>query len=199
MSEPTPGPATEATPELPPGATNVAFVVRHVVKPGAQARYEAWLLDIMAKAATYPGHQGVHVLRPAEGGRAYTIVLRFATLEQAAAWAGSADRKARVAAIAADREEGDQVEIQPGIEFWFTPPPGPPRKARPWKQWLVTTSVIWPLTMLVPAAFKPVFHAVPPLATYGLSHLLVASTIVAIVTWIVMPRYVQLVHRWLFA
>lgn len=184
--------------EVDPSAGNVALIIHHTLKPGMEARYEAWLEEIMPRAASYPGHQGVHVLRPPAGSRAYTVVLRFATIEQAAAWRHSEDRRALVAAIADALEAAEVVDLQPGIAFWFTPPPGVPHKARPWKQWLVTTSVIWPLTLVVPAAYKPLFQAVPALATPGLSHLLVAATIVAIVTWIVMPRYVKLVSSWLF-
>jgi hypothetical protein len=62
----------------------------------------------------------------------------------------------------------------------------------------VTTSLIWPLTMIVPAMLKPVFQAVPALGAFGLSHLIVASTIVALVTWLLMPPYVKRVSHWLF-
>lgn len=68
-----------------------------------------------------------------------------------------------------------------------------------WKQWLITTSVIWPLTMVVPWAFGPMFRAFPALGSYGVSHGILASVIVAIVVWIVMPRYTRLVHNWLFS
>lgn len=73
-----------------------------------------------------------------------------------------------------------------------------PRKARPWKQWLVTTSLIWPLTMLVPAMYRPLFQAVPALGAFGISHLFVAATIVALVTWLLMPPYVKRISPWLF-
>ncbi len=178
--------------------SSVSLVIQHVVRRDSIDRYEAWLREIMPKAAEYPGHQGVHVIRPVEGSTAYTVIVRFSTIEDASRWTSSEDRKVLVTRIADALEKGDTVEIKPGIEFWFSPPAGAPHRAKPWKQWLITTSVIWPLTMIVPAAFRSVFEAVPALGTYGFSHLLVAATIVAIVTWVVMPRYVKLVSRWLF-
>jgi antibiotic biosynthesis monooxygenase (ABM) superfamily enzyme len=152
----------------------------------------------VARAGEYPGHQGVHIIRPAAGASRYTAVLRFATADDASRWTSSADRRALAAEIADALEADERLAIEPGLDFWFTPPAGAPRRARPWKQWLVTTSLIWPLTMIVPVMLKPVFQAVPALGAFGLSHLIVASTIVALVTWLLMPPYVKRVSPWLF-
>jgi antibiotic biosynthesis monooxygenase (ABM) superfamily enzyme len=190
---------SQATTPRPAGARpNISLIIEHVVRPDAIARYESWLPTIMARAGEYPGHQGVHIIRPTAGTSRYTAVLRFATVDDAARWTTSADRRALAAEIADAFEADEQLAVQPGLDFWFTPSAGPPRKARPWKQWLVTTSLIWPLTMIVPAVLSPVFKAVPALGAFGLSHLLVAATIVALVTWLLMPPYVKRVSRWLF-
>lgn len=177
---------------------NVSLIIEHAVRRDAVERYEAWLHTIMAKAGEYPGHQGVHIIRPTAGTSRYTAVLRFATVDDASAWTSSADRRALAAEIADALEAAERLDIKPGLDFWFTPPAGVPRKARPWKQWLVTTSLIWPLTMAVPAVLSPVFQAVPALGAYGVSHLIVAATIVALVTWLLMPPYVKRVSNWLF-
>lgn len=177
---------------------NVSLIIEHTVRRDAIARYESWLRDIVARAGEYPGHQGVHIIRPTAGASSYTAVLRFATTDDASRWTSSADRRALAAEIADALETAERMIIKPGLDFWFTPPAGAPRKARPWKQWLVTTSLIWPLTMAVPAMLKPVFQAVPALGAFGLSHLIVAATIVALVTWLLMPPYVKRVSHWLF-
>lgn len=175
---------------------STAFVVRHRVRKGAEGRYEDWLRKIVPVAASYPGHQGAHIVRPTPNNDEYVIVVRFSTLDQAKTWIESDDRKRLVKEID-DAISGDDTELKSGIDFWFTPPAE--KRAPGWKQWLVTTSVIAPLTMIVPAALKPLFLAVPWLATYGVSHVLVASTIVALVTFVIMPRYVRLLRRWLYA
>lgn len=185
-----------------PGGTalgeSVTLHIQQRVRPEAIARYEQWLRSISAKAAEYPGHQGVHIIRPPAGGNDYSIIIRFATLADAEHWTGSADRRNLLAEIADAFEHEDRFHIQPGIEFWFTPPAPAKKQPAPWKQWLITTSVIWPLTMLVPPLFKPLFAAVPALGAWGVSHGLIAASIVALVVFLIMPRYVKLVSGWLF-
>lgn len=177
---------------------SVTLLIKQRVRPDAIDRYEQWLRIIAARAAEYPGHQGVHIIRPTAGHNEYSILIRFASLAQAEHWTASADRKNLLADIADAFEQDDQFHIQPGIEFWFTPPAPAQKKPAPWKQWLVTTSVIWPLTMLIPPLFKPLFAAVPVLGTWGVSHGIIASTIVALVVFLIMPRYVRLVSGWLY-
>lgn len=177
---------------------SVTLLIQQKVRPEAIDRYEAWLKVIAAKAAEYAGHQGAHILRPPRGGNEYSIIIRFASLRDAERWVDSEDRGRLLAEIADAFEQEDRYHIQPGIEFWFTPPSPAHRQPSPWKQWLITTSVIWPLTMLVPALFKPLFAAVPVLGHWGISHALIAATIVALVVFLIMPRYVRAVSGWLF-
>lgn len=184
------------------GATNAAdsvtLVIHQRVRADMIARYEQWLRVISAKAAEYPGHQGVHVIHPPAGGNEYAIILRFATLADAERWANSADRQRLLAEIADAFEREDQFRIEPGIEFWFTPPTSAQKRPLAWKQWLITTSVIWPLTMFVPLIFHPLFVAVPLLGYWGISHGIIASAVVALVVFVIMPRYVHAVSGWLF-
>jgi len=183
-------------------AESVSLVVRHRVRAGAQPAYERWLAETMRVAAGFPGHQGVHVVRPAAGGADYTIVVRFASCEEATRWHQSAERAHLIEAVRPQLEVAEQVSVGAGIDYWFPSEHGaagePPMKPPAWKQWLITTSVIWPLTMVVPWAFGPVFKALPVLGVYGVEHGVLAAVIVALVVWVIMPRYTQLVHGWLF-
>lgn len=176
----------------------VSFVVRHHLKPGFFEQYEAWLRQIMVKAAAYPGHLGVQVMRPPAGGQDYVTVVHFACRADADRWAGSQDRRDLVNAVRSLLEGEDKVDIRSGIDFWFTPDSPQHRHPVRWKQWLVTTSVIWPLTMIVPPAFAPLFSHIPVLGLWGISHGLIAATIVAMVVYFIMPRYVRAVSVWLF-
>lgn len=177
---------------------SVTLHIQQHVRPDAIARYEQWLRTIATRAAEYPGHQGVHIIRPLAGHNEYTILIRFASLADAERWTSSTDRQQLLTEIADAFEREDRFYIQPGIEFWFTPPSPAQKKPAPWKQWVITTSVIWPLTMLIPALLKPLFAAVPVLGSWGISHGIIAATIVALVVFLIMPRYVRLVSRWLF-
>ncbi len=145
---------------------SATLFIQHRVRAGETARYEAWLRVILAKAAEFPGHQGVHIIRPSHGDNEYSIVIRFATAADARRWVGSPDRQRLVDEIADAIEHGDRTQIHSGIDFWFTPKVAASRKAPGWKQWLITTSVIWPLTMFIPPLFKPLFAAVPVLGRW---------------------------------
>lgn len=182
---------------------SVSFVVRHHLRTGAQAAYEAWLMENMRVAAAFPGYQGVKVVRPSAGSFDCTIVLDFATHEDATRWHQSSERARLIEDVQPHLDVAPQVSVGAGIDYWFppeTPATGlPPVKPPVWKQWLITTSVIWPLTMIVPWVFDPLFKAVPALGAYGVKQGILAAVLVALVAWVIMPRYTRLLHDWLFA
>jgi hypothetical protein len=177
---------------------SVTLVIKQRVRVDAIERYEQWLRVIASKAAEYPGHQGVHFIRPTSGNNEYSIIIRFATFADAEHWTTSTDRKRLLGEIADAFESEDQFHIQPGIEFWFTPPTAVQKRPSAWKQWIITTSVIWPLSMFVPLLFKPLFNVVPLLGYWGIRQGIIAAFIVALVVFLIMPRYVRAVSSWLF-
>lgn len=187
----------------PPGfhvspCDQVSFVVRHRVRESCTVEYEDWLRRIMERAAGFPGHLGVQVARPPEGGLEYVIVVRFASEREARSWGESPDRRDLVDTVRGCLEGDDEVEIHSGIDFWFTPEAPGQRHPVRWKQWLVTTSVIWPLTLVVPPALDPLFHSLPLVGQWGVSHGIVAAIIVALVIYLIMPPYVKFLAGWLF-
>ena len=96
-------------------------------------------------------------------------------------------------------ERGEKIDTVTGIEFWFTPPASAGQKrAPPHKQFLVTLSVIYPLTLVVPWALRPLGDVLPALQHVLLGRLLVAVVIVWLMTYVVMPRYTRLLSRWLY-
>jgi uncharacterized protein len=154
---------------------------------------------VLAKASQYPGHQGVHIIRPPAGDNEYSVIIRYATGEDAGRWVASEDRKKLLDKIADAIETGDRVQIRPGIEFWFTPSTSAPVRAPGWKQWAITTAVIWPLTTLVPLLFDPLFTAVPMLGIWGIRHGVIAAAVVALAVFVVMPVVTRALHHWLFS
>jgi antibiotic biosynthesis monooxygenase (ABM) superfamily enzyme len=176
----------------------VTSVIQHDVRAGAQAQYEAWLKNITSVAQRFPGHGGVDIMRPPEGSGRYTIVLRFDTLEHLQAWLGSETRRQLIAQVEPLLMRSDQVDIRTGLEFWFTPPTPPQRHPPPYKQFLLTLSAIFPLTLLVPWVLRPLFQAMPVLGLPGVSHFLISTVIVGLMTYVIMPRYTRLVVGWLY-
>lgn len=178
--------------------TGRTIFIRHTVRPQLKNRYETWLRQIIEAAAQFPGHQGVHVMRPNEGNDTFEISVRFSNNDAAEHWLKSDIRRELVSDITSALAADEHVEIKSGIDFWFTPPASTAKQPTRWKQWLITTSVIWPLTMVVPLGYQPLFDAVPELGTWGIRHGFIAATIVALVVYLIMPRIVRLVAPWLF-
>jgi uncharacterized protein len=176
----------------------VTVVIQHQPKPQAQLPYEQWLKKIMPVAARFPGHRGVNVIRPAAGAMGYTVTLRFDSLPHAEDWLRSEARRELVAEVEPLLSRSETLDTVTGLEFWFAPAAAAQPRARPYKQLLITWSVIYPLTLLVPWLVQPLVAAVPVLGEPLVEHLIVTGLVVALITYVVMPRYVRLVAGWLY-
>ncbi|CAG4883612.1 Antibiotic biosynthesis monooxygenase [Georgfuchsia toluolica] len=181
-------------PSSPP--EHVFFVVRHKVKAGAQDAYENWTRRTMKVAARFPGHLGVRIMRPPSGQNEYVISVRFESHGDAGHWYRSKERRALMDEMDSLLDSSEQIDVVSGIDYWFTPASSvtPPR----WKQWLLTTTVIWPLTVVVPPILQPAFDLWPLLGLSGVRHGLIAAAMVALVTYVIMPRYTRLFAQWLY-
>lgn len=179
----------------------VTLVIKHRIRAGMEADYEVWLRRIVAIAGSYPGHLGVDVIRSKSGGlHLFTCVLRFHSTDAMQQWMDSQQRRELVEEATPMLADGDQTEVNPQNEFWFTPgsetsAPPPPR----WKQACVTFLVICPLTLLIPLLWGPVFALSPLLANYVVSTALVTITIVLLVCYVMMPAATRLFAPWLNA
>lgn len=174
-----------------------ALVITHDIKAGAEARYEEWLADILHEVGGTPGYLGREIFRPAPGTNTYTSIVRFAETKQLNDWVASDARREFVARASGLLEKGDRHEIMTGLDFWFTPK-GAPAPAR-WKQFLLTTSVVYPLSLFIPRLLAPLFEAAPALGRRPVAALLMAAILTGLLTFVVMPPYTRLMRRWLFA
>ena len=59
-------------------------------------------------------------------------------------------------------------------------------------------SALYPLSLAMAWIAQPLFTAVPALAQPFVRGFLVAAAIVAVMTWVIMPRYTRLVAGWLY-
>ncbi len=179
--------------------TIVTLVIQHHVIAGVELQYEAWLNEIVPNAQRFAGHLGVNIIRPHGGSGIYTIVLRFDTHEHLRDWVESDTRKRFTERVAPLLVNGEQIEIKTGLEYWFTPVGPAQKQAKPFKQFLVTLSAIFPLTVLVPALLHPLFQAVPMLGLPIVSKFVTAGIIVFLMVYLIMPHYTRLISRWLFS
>src|SRR4051812_36199211 len=134
--------------------TPITTVLRQHPLPGAVAHYEEWLKEIIPIAQSFAGHQSVSVIRPHKTDDPYTIILHFDTVAHLRDWLDSETRVHLVQKVRPFLQTDEDVDIKTGFEFWFTPPPAS-RPAKPYKQFLITLSAIFPLTVAVPSAAVP--------------------------------------------
>jgi antibiotic biosynthesis monooxygenase (ABM) superfamily enzyme len=175
---------------------SVAFVITHTIKTGEEKRYEDWTKEILSASSSYAGYLGREVFRPAAGNRKYTIIVRFDTDEHLRDWIDSDARREFISRAGDLLEKGDQNEVRTGIDFWFTPEGTRPPKA--WKQFLITTSAVYPLSLIIPRLLAPLFGVSPSLGHPLVANLMVAIILTGLLTFVIMPRYTRLVKRWLY-
>jgi antibiotic biosynthesis monooxygenase (ABM) superfamily enzyme len=176
----------------------VTLLIEHQVKPGLQAEYETWVKDISAAARHFRGYEGVNIVRPHSSHTSYTILVRFSSHESLLDWVNSDTRKQFLERVSPLLLESEGLEIQTGLEYWFTPSGGKPVHARPYKQFLVTLSAIYPLTVVTPWLLQPMLRLEGLRQLPALHGFVVTAFIVFLMVYVIMPRYARLVARWLF-
>lgn len=186
-------PATNA---VESGAT---VVITHRVRHGHQPEYEAWTDEIGPVCSAAPGHIDWQIIRPVAGlTSTYTVVIRFDSRAHLESWMSSPARNRLIAKVRPILSTDDDFFIRTGLDFWFAPDGARARLPVRWRQLLITWSVIYPLVLGVPLLVTPILRAagIPP--TPFIDVLVVTGVIVALMIYVVMPRYIRLVHRWLF-
>lgn len=179
---------------------SATVVITHRVRPQSQADYEQWLGEIIPLSKSYPGHLGVQVIRPiAESTPAYTVIIRFDTRDNLLAWMRSPDRKRVIEKAQPFLADDENFRVLRGWDFWFTPEGAKTKLPTRWKQFVVTWSAIYPLVLLMPLIIAPAMHLLGlPDTNHYLKMFFVTCAVVALMTYVVMPRYTKLIHRWLF-
>lgn len=182
----------------PAKGETITAVIEHSVRPDAAEAYEAWLKKVVPIAARFPGHRGVNIIRPVAGALKYTIAIHFDSIEHAQDWFMSTARHQLIQEVMPLLDAEETVETSSGLEFWFHPHPGQP-PAKRYKQFLVTLSVIYPLTMLVPVGLQWLLKSLPGFSNYWIAHLLAAATVVGLMVYLIMPRYTRSLAKWLYS
>jgi len=173
----------------------VTYVVVWQVKDGKVKEFENLLHNLMTAAATFPGHQGVHVVKPAEGQPAvYRVVARFDSDAGFQAWRESAVYRHLVTAAHALAMNKPNLEVRSGLEAWFQDPVGPNVTPARYKTAVLMWAVLFPLTLLFRWLFLVFGVAFSPLAQTGI---MMAFEIV-LVTYVVMPQVAHVFGFWLY-
>jgi antibiotic biosynthesis monooxygenase (ABM) superfamily enzyme len=170
----------------------VTVVVARVVTRGRENDFRAWAEELTAAAERYPGFLGWGLLRPAADETEWHVVYRFDSAEHLDAWEHSPVRAELLhhgtvfmQTVAARRLDG--------LDAWFAPAPQPAAPPR-WKTFLMTAVVILALQTLVSTLLRPLDTDWPTLARTSAT----IVPVVALMTWVVMPRLSRLLRRWLY-
>jgi len=175
-----------------------SVVISHEIPEGKEREYEQWLEEIGPICRSYPGNIDWQIVLPIKGlTNTYTVIIRFDTIENLERWMFSEDRKLLILKSVPFLAKKDQYQIKSGLDFLFTDA-APAKAPVRWKQFLVTWSAIYPLSLAVPLLVLPILsRAGLPLNRY-LDGLFISACIVFLMVYVVMPRYTKLIRKWLF-
>ena len=178
------------------GAT---VVITHHVSQALQTEYEQWLNEIGPVCKASQGLLDWHIIRPITGlTDTYTVIIRYDNQQNLKNWIESEDRKRLVTKIDRLLANKEDVRINSGLEFLFSPVGEKPKTPVRWKQFLVTWSAIFPLVVCIPLILLPILRALHVPNIHILNTLIVTGVVVSLMVYVVMPRYTKLVRRWLF-
>jgi uncharacterized protein len=166
------------------------------VKPGCKKAFEAVLADLIEAAKSFEGHLGANVFRPAnQSNLEYRVVFKFDHLSNLKQWESSAIRQ-KLLGRASRLTEGDkQLSILTGLETWFTLPNQPVVVPPPrYKMMVISGLTIYLLINLINVLILPVIMPFPPF----LRTLVITLVMVAMMTYVAMPRMTKLFAWWLY-
>lgn len=178
------------------GAT---VVITHRVRDGQQAAYEEWLSEIGPLCRAAPGNIDWQIVRPIPGLTATnTVIVRFDTAGHLEGWMQSEERRRLIEKVRPLLTTGDDFYVSSGLDFWFTPEGAKAQAPVRWKQFLATWSAIYPLVLGVPLLVLPLMRRLGAPPHHSLDTLAVTAAVVALMTYVVMPRYTKVLRRWLY-
>jgi uncharacterized protein len=166
------------------------------VKPGCEAEFETALAEILAAAESFDNHLGSNVLRSQEGNHTeYRIIYKFAYMSCLKHWEASPIRARLLERLNRYSLGESNVQVLTGLETWFTLPAHPSVKPPPrYKMVLMSWLVIFPLSNIIPPILQKLFAPLPPMPRSAIA----ALCMVALMTYVVMPRVTKLFAFWLY-
>lgn len=177
-------------------AEPVTIFVSRKAKPGKEPELEAWLREIRATAAKFPGYLHSRSLESEEGGEPgeFDVVFTFDSAENFYRWNQSPQRQelyARVANLVTEQK----IRKVSGLEPWLNLGPpnlGPPPK---WKMFVLAFLGVYPTLIVTFLLMKPLL---PPDMPVWLRFLCTTPIISALMTFVVMPTLSKWCHGWLY-
>ncbi len=178
----------------------VTSIISRSIKSGRQneGAYEHWLDGISQAATTFPGFVGTNIMRrSSEAGLEYVVILRFDRYQCLAGWEASQMHKDWIDKIPHHAVAGEaNVRKIAGLELWFkaSSPASPDRPAR-YKMAMILIVLVFTMLNLLTPIFAWLFGTMEP----HLRMLLVITTQVSLMTYLILPYLTKLLSPWLYA
>jgi antibiotic biosynthesis monooxygenase (ABM) superfamily enzyme len=161
------------------------------VLPGREEEFKQALRRFLGESFVHGGVHGASMITALPGGDPREIgILR--------SFDGEAEREAFYEsqiykdweAYASTVTEGDTVHRKlTGLEAWFRSPSAPPR----WKMAVATFAGVYPLSIFLSLTIGPYLRQMP----VALGSFFMALSMVALLTWVVMPNIIRIFKPWL--
>ncbi|MGI6409313.1 MAG: antibiotic biosynthesis monooxygenase [Thiopseudomonas sp.] len=174
----------------------VTVVVSRRVRKGCEEQFEQLSTAMSNSAATFPGHLGSTLLRPASpDDPEYRIVFKFSTPENLARWQESDVRLRHLESFDGILVEPAKTEMVSGMVAWFTLPSQNPVKPPPrYKMTLVSWMALYPSVTLIFLLFGSVLEQIPLL----LRTLMITGVLMLLMSYVLMPRFTRWFAFWLY-
>jgi len=174
----------------------LTVVVTRVIKPGCEAEFERTMREFLEVAWTFPGHLGMHVLRPAENQHLsgeYTIIVRFDSMKARRVFKSSDVFKEWMARMDAQSTGPAVVRELHSLSGWAAlagETVNPPR----WKMAVTVWVGVASLSQLFAWMLGPVIMNWPR----QIQMLPLTALTVITLTWFVLPAMMRVLNRWYF-
>lgn len=174
-----------------------ANIMTRKVHKGKEKEFEKALSIFIKKTDSFPGVQGVSIIRPALGSncREYGILRHFVSQDKCDEFYASTLFSEWEKRVLPYCEDAPKPRVVTGLEAWFTLPGQEKIKPPPrWKMALLTLLAIYPLTLLIPAILNLILMEQPKY----IENFIVTVSLVFLLTWVIMPNLTRLLKGWIY-
>lgn len=172
----------------------LTVVVHRTIKPGREPEFEAAMRQFVHFALGFPGHRGIHVIRPGTATGAYTVVDRFADADSRHAFTSSPEYGQWMQRLGELTQGAPDIQELSGLEGWFSRPGAPLQTPPRYKMALATfigVCLVIAFLNLVLSPFIGNWPYLPNLLVFN-------ACVVTLLTWVVMPVLTRIMRGWLF-
>jgi uncharacterized protein len=170
----------------------VHMAITRRVRPGCEAKFQEGLHDFLHDSFDHGGVHGASMIVPPAGSseREFGILRTFANEAERDAFYTSPLFKAWDERAKTLTEGEPQSRELHGLEAWFRSPGRPPEK---WKMAVATVIGVYPTSLVLSLTIGNVMQGWP----LAVSSLVMAVSMVAVLTWIAMPFVTRLLRGWI--